>query len=58
MTADKDLPQIIFHGMNGNDITFTYKTMQDLVNDMKYYLPRVFPHLKEVIKKKLHELYQ
>lgn len=58
MTTKKDLPQLIIHGTKGNDITFTYKTMQDLVYDMKYYLPRVFPHLKEPLKKKLNELYQ
>ena len=57
MTPKKELPQIIFHGTNGNDITFTYDSMEKLVYDMKYYLPKLFPHRKEAIKRKLQELY-
>ncbi len=52
MTDEKDLPQIIIKGM-----TFTYKTAELLAYDMKHYFPKLFPELKELIHRKLQELY-
>lgn len=57
MATRNERPQIIFHGANGNNITFTYENMEKLAYDMKFYFPKLFPHLKDVIKKKLQELY-
>ena len=46
MTAKEKRPQIIFHGAEGNDITFTYDNMELLAYDMKHYFPKLFPYLK------------
>ena len=58
MTSKKEKPQIIFGFPNGNKIIFTYDTMEKLAFDMKYYLPRLFPNHRDLLKKKLNELYQ
>ncbi len=52
MTSEKNLTQLIIRG-----ITFTYKTMELLAYDMKYYFPKLFPDLKELFHMKLQELY-